>query len=106
MSDVTTRVGLDAARAYLRKPFRLTVEDGLPEHPLEEATNKPHLYRRRAIRGRLLPVLAALPEEFFRVVTAERRVSFHATPYTAALSMPPPDRPSGSMAHELSRSGR
>jgi hypothetical protein len=39
-SDVMTRVGLDAARAYLRKPFRLTVEDGLPEYPLEEATSK------------------------------------------------------------------
>ncbi len=91
MSDVTTRVGLDAARTYLRKPFRLTVEDGLPEYPLEAATSKPHLYRRRAVRGRLLPVLAALPEEFFRVVTVERSVSFHATPYATGLSMPPPD---------------
>lgn len=92
MSDFMTCVGLDAAKAYLRKPFRLTVEDGYPEYPLEEATNKPHLYRRTAIRGRLLPVLAALPVEFFRVVTAERRVSFHATPYTAGLSMAPPDQ--------------
>jgi len=54
-------------------------------------TDKPHLYATTALKARLIPVIASLPEEFLHVLTEERNVAIEASPIPPGVSEPHPD---------------
>ena len=83
--------GVEAAKAYLRRPLRVQGEIDDADCPISAFTRKPRLYRRVAFRDRLLPVLASMPKDFFQVVTEDRNVWFLASASTPGLNMPDPD---------------
>lgn len=87
-----TAAGVEAVKAYLRRPLRVQGEvDYGADCPISTLTRKPRLYRRVALRDRLLPLLASMPMDFFRVVTEDRNVWFLASALPPGLDMPDPD---------------
>ncbi len=81
-------VGWDIAKAWARRPLRI---QGYEYEDLPSFTNKPHLYKRHAVRARILPVVAALPSDFFQTVTGQRRVGISADPSPWGFGSPDPE---------------
>lgn len=85
------------AKRFLRKPFALQCDDGsVPKgcgrnaERMEPTTNRPELYRRRMVRARLLPVLAALPKVFFDRLAVDRGLSIDVSALASGLWSGPP----------------